>query len=382
MLTSASFLLFSCATGGSKDDGTHLPEWTDPNPFANSVNHSFASPESQGQGRLGFLFSAHTMGEIDVCGCALNPKGGVDRRLNYVRKTRLDNPAPITFLDAGNTLFPTETIQKSQIKKFKARADLILNSYSKMLIQGMNVAPLDLSLGVEVLRELADKNKVPLVSSNIVDSSGRLLFQGDIQLKVGNKNILVLGVSGGSEKMSQLGLKTLDPATVIKEKTAQLNPETMVVILSDLGQSKDEILAKDSARPIIVVGSRETFSLEIPLHIGKSLVLRPHFQGQQWSYLELDWKPAARGWYNFFMAQSFQLLWDARLKSYNEVKAKGVKGESEKVEIETIENSRNEMRAYLPGKLKEKIFYRFINTSLTEDFAKPNELTPLIRKLK
>ncbi len=362
-------------------DSSQIPKWEDPNPFRDAEKYSFASSEAKGVGQYLFLFSGHTMGEIDICGCALNPKGGLERRLNYVRSVRAEKAIPVNFFDAGNALFATEQIPKSQLTNAKERAKLILKAYKDMQIKALNVGFLDLSLGIDFLKKEAQAVGVGLISTNLVDQSGKPIFNETLNFKIDSQNFVVMGLSAGTSNTEKLGVKALDPVSTILDRLKNLPKDNLVLVLSDAGQMVDSELATKADRALIIVGSREPYSLEIPLHIGKSIVLRPHFQGQQWTQFEFQWKPEPLGWYNFYLANNFSILWESRQKAYNELKAsKGSQKEIDE-EMRVIENSRREMGPFMPIQLSKKVFYQMNNNNLSEDFAKPNEYTNPVRKL-
>jgi len=112
-------------------------DWPKENPFKAAKDISVASQISAQKlastkaFRLGF--SGNVNGELDPCGCAVNPKGGLDRRLNFVRKLNEDkNSNPLLLVDAGNALFPSEKIHSSALEHQKSKARLILKGNQMM----------------------------------------------------------------------------------------------------------------------------------------------------------------------------------------------------------------------------------------------------------
>ena len=110
-----SLLIFfvSCASG--------LPRAPEANPFtaANApIELDKFTAQSPQHEHVHILYSSNVNGELNPCGCAMNPKGGVDRRLNFVEAYQKKFPAVV--LDAGNALFPAEKMDASQIEKMKS----------------------------------------------------------------------------------------------------------------------------------------------------------------------------------------------------------------------------------------------------------------------
>jgi 2',3'-cyclic-nucleotide 2'-phosphodiesterase (5'-nucleotidase family) len=379
-LVLAALFLVGCSSQGPRSETDRSVE-EGLNPFTKFVDDSFENPLAKGDKRLLFLFSGHTMGEIDICGCSMNPKGGIDRRLNFVRNLRLQKSIPVMIFDSGNALFATENILRSQQKKAEDKASLILKGYKTMAVGAVNVGTLDLSLGVAKLKELASKNDVKFISTNLVDEKNQYLFETEHLTPYEDFQILVLGVSLGSELTEKKGIRVLDPIPTVLKRVEKLPPKTIVLVLSDMGQTKDEELAQQSPVPLMIVGSRETYSLEIPIHVNRSIVMRPHFQGQQWSQFEVEWKSNGQNWYNFEASKLFHSSWEVRQKSYEEIASQKNLTDDQKNDLRFIENAKKEMLNYLPGDLKKSTFYSFENHSLTEEYSKPNEFTPMIKKL-
>src|SRR4051812_1414818 len=76
---------------------------------------------------MGFAFSAHgatliysndVLGEVEPCGCRTNPTGGMARKANFL-ETLKAKPETGEFLqlDAGDLLFPTDTIPDALVKQ-------------------------------------------------------------------------------------------------------------------------------------------------------------------------------------------------------------------------------------------------------------------------
>ncbi len=74
---------------------------------------------------LRLLVSANVNGETEPCGCAVNPKGGLDRRWNYVEQAKAsagEAKVPLFLVDAGNAFFPSLRLDPSKLDFFRARA--------------------------------------------------------------------------------------------------------------------------------------------------------------------------------------------------------------------------------------------------------------------
>lgn len=370
-------LAVGCASGGGRLGN---------NPFDSHQdiqNHVQANPAD-----LRILFFGHVAGETQPCGCGLNPKGGLDRRLNYVRQVLAEAKTSSTgllVLDAGNSLFPSEVLHKAQEKKLKNRAIDILKSHKLMGVNVQNAGFLDLSAGLEFFRSQAKSAGIEVVSLNLVDpiTNAPLFLESKTFLFGSSEEVVVVGLTEGPKRPSS-DFKVLDPETSLKSFLAKQKPNSKIIVLSDLGQDKDQALASQLNRPILFVASREASSLEIPLHVGKSLIVRSQFQGQQWGDLRMS-GAAGRGWwpnwYGYILGASFRDLWNARAESYRQIEAQA-SGPDKENELQKIRETQKEIEIYAPKNWKQSNLYGHSLVDLTVQFSQKNELTELVYKNK
>lgn len=362
-----SFLLSACASN---------TERIDENPFTGAPAVQSATwAEQHKQAKLHVLFSGNVNGQLDPCGCAVNPKGGLDRRLNFVRG---DKDAAKIIVDAGNALFAARNLDKGQAKAQKERAEAVLQGHAAMGVAAQNVGALDLSAGLEFLLSAAKKNKTPLVSTNIINAKKETVFPTEIWLQpASGQKILVLGLSSADTPLPE-SLSAMDPTETLQRKLATINAATPIIVLSDLGQKADQELMTKVKRPLLIIGARDLSSLEIPVHEGPSLMVQGQFQGQQWGILDIAWNPEGKGWYNPKLSSVFEQRWK---NIQNELaQYKGSADEPE--QRERLHQAARRLRAYAPENLGSKTVYDYKLVDLTVEYSKPNELSPLVKKLK
>jgi 2',3'-cyclic-nucleotide 2'-phosphodiesterase (5'-nucleotidase family) len=361
-------LFAACASTGG-DSG--------PNPFAGVEGLSVASVSAERQApQFRLLFTGNVNGETEPCGCAVNPKGGLDRRYNYVLDQRRQAKAerPLVVLDAGNALFPTTRLDASKLNFLKDRARLVLKGHALMGMQAQNVGALDLSAGVDFLKQEALRAGVPLVSASWVDASGKLLFEARKDLPVGaGLTLSVIGLSLGREPTLE-GASTLPPATALKNALAAVPVANLVVVLSDLGVAQDQELAQSLARPALFIGARDLSSLETPVHRGRSLIVQTVLQGQQWGVLDLAWNSLAEGWFGLSSVARYSDRW----KSVSE----RVESEGDLVERRKLRDALKELRLYAPSDLQKKVVYDHRLVDMTEAYLGKNALTEMMSKVK
>jgi len=377
-----SMVMVGCSTNKSgPGQGTKFFEGT--NPFEESEKIDLESLKTSHPSRFKIFFSGNITGETEPCGCAVNPKGGLDRRLNYIRQATQATPFPYAILDAGNALFPNEKIDRSQEKHQKERARLIMEGHRMMSVIAQNVGYLDLSAGVDFLKNAASDAKVTLLSSNWIGADGKLLFEPQITFDLGREKAYILGFSKGYKKvpLKKDTPDVLDPLKTLEERLAAIPQEALVIVLSDLGIELEKEIAQKIKRSLIIVGSRDLSSMEIPTHEASSILLQGQLQGQQWGAIEIAWKPQSTAWYNLSVGRHFKDLWLKNAISKVEL-MKRDDNEERKSELAILESAHKDMMRFAPDNLDEKNVYDLQLVDMSVDYSKSNELTPLMEKVK
>ena len=149
---------------------SHADQFSAQNPFAASSTVKIAEAQ-----KLSLVFSNNVQGFVGPCGCAYNPKGGLDRRLEFLKtKNYLHNSSAIV-VDGGNALFPNLRLDEGQEKVLKEKAQVILQAHQLMGLSVANVGHLDLAAGLDFLRNSAPKD-YPFLSTNLRGPRGEKLF--------------------------------------------------------------------------------------------------------------------------------------------------------------------------------------------------------------
>jgi 2',3'-cyclic-nucleotide 2'-phosphodiesterase (5'-nucleotidase family) len=376
-------LLMLGACSSSRKSAEAVANWPAENPFEDAESIQLPSVKATHPSQFRIYFSGNVNGETEPCGCAINPKGGLDRRLNFIRQSTRESLFPHVILDAGNVLFASERLDKSQAELQKQRAQLLLKGNRLMKVVAQNVGYLDLTAGVDFLKSSAAKEGVPLLSANWVDAQGKLIFAPQMTFDLGREKVLIVGLSKGfkSESAGEEGVKVLDPFTTLEKILATAPAEQVVILLSDLGTDEDQKIALKVNRPLIIVGSRDLSSLEIPLHVGASIILQGQLQGQQWGSIDVAWKPHAKAWYNVDIAKKFRDLWVRRGTEWNHLASREASDERTQ-ELNLLLDAQKDMLRFTPAQLAEKSVYEYRLVDMSVEFGKTNEVTPLMAKVK
>ncbi len=372
-------VLGACSSGSSKKSADLA---SSNNPF--SDEHEVSTLEWAKSKRLAhyrLIFSGNVNGQLEPCGCSVNPKGGLDRRLNFINQQKADPAAKnlLLIVDAGNSLFPAKNLDKGQAEFQKKRALGVLKGHAKMGMMVQNVGVLDFAAGWDFLKKATQDSGITFVSTNLKDAEGKDLFATHKKVDVGGLQVVVLGVSAGGESLPE-GIRAADPIESLEKEISKVPASVPLVILSDLGQGRDRELARGLSRAAVIVGARDLSSLEIPYHEKNSIVVQAQLQGQQWGVMNVAWNPEGKAFYNRKVAQAFERRWQDMQKGLANLENE--KSPDVKTERERVAQTEKEMLVYAPGDLSRKIVYDYRLADMTLEYAKANELSPLVRELK
>lgn len=341
------------------------------NPFVKYSKLSVASyARKTKQPVVDVYFTGNVNGEIEPCGCAFNPKGGLDRRINFIDSSVKKSKFPHIVIDAGNALFPSKFMDSSQRNSLMAKADLILEASRKMGIEAQNVGQLDLSAGLDFLKTTAAKHKIKLISANLADANMKLLFPPSHVSKSGSIQYAFIGLSSAKAN----GVRQLDPLKSLKKELAKFSKEYLVFVLSDLGHDRDVELAESINRPMIFVGSRDFGSIEKPIHAGSSIFLRSRFQGQQWGSMRLSWQKKANYWLNAKLVKFYSNRWQQIQKDKLNIE-QSAGADERKRELSELAESARELLKYEVPNASYKNVYEHKLIDLTSIYGYKNSFT-------
>ncbi len=172
----------------------------------------------------------------------------------------------ILLLDTGNLLFrrplQTETKQKDAL----LRVELLIQSYNEMGYDAVNVGEKDLMMGLRFLSEAAQKAKFSFLSSNLIDrKTQRTIFSPYRTKEVAGLKIAILGLMDDpfspALQQTDSGLTLLDPIRTSRDLIKELKKSSdLIIVLSQLGESKDKRLARENPQIDLILGGRRRSS--------------------------------------------------------------------------------------------------------------------------
>jgi len=161
--------------------------------FVLSLVHSSGHGE---ESSFTLIYSSNTLGEVEPCGTCpeTGDNGGLARRSFYINKVRKE-AKNLLILDGGDTLVLSFFDRESEREKARKRAEVVLKIYEKLGYDALNIGDTDLGLGVEYLKILQKKSKIPFLSANLKEKkTGRPIFKSHLVKEVDGMRIGIIGL--------------------------------------------------------------------------------------------------------------------------------------------------------------------------------------------
>ena len=231
---------------------------------------------------LTVVISGNYRGRVLGCGCDAVNSGGLPRTATAVKEklngtTRL----PVAF-DAGRFL-------DLDPDKGKVASRCTLLGMAKLGLVSAGVTPRDMFYGVPFLRQTAQSAKITLLSANMTDSSGNLLFERwmTVKSKTDNGTELVIAVTSlagyqeGERFTNAISAWRVTPTPDVMANLKATRPKAdITLLLTDMGERDlREYFEADDLFDIIASSSRQLHT-PAPFVMGKAVVASPSLDGR------------------------------------------------------------------------------------------------------
>jgi len=166
----------------------------------------------------------------------------------------------ILLFDTGNLFFRKPPQTETKRRDALLRVDLLIHSYNEMGYDVVNVGEKDLMMGVKFLSEVRPKAKFSLVSTNLVDKkTGNCIFKPYVLKEVVGLKVAVLGLLDDqfnpTLQEKDPGFSIIEPLSALKAAMKGLREYCdFVIVLSQLGESKDKKLARENRDIDLILG--------------------------------------------------------------------------------------------------------------------------------
>jgi len=244
-------------------------------------------------------FSNNVNGEIEPCGCVSNPKGGIGRKAQYFENLKKEGNQSFLYFDSGDIFFKSTEVSGFLEKQWELQAELLFEVYATLPLTAITLGEKDFSLGRDFLLSHIHKYGLPVVTSNIADTStGETLFQEYLIKTVNNQKFGIFALAHPSHfekgKLQKLQLSISDPETKAKEMIEKLKKEKVdiIILLSHLGLLNEAQIAEKVKGIDIIVGGHSGDLVLQPKKIGETLILQAGNEG--WYVGKLDMQTQVR----------------------------------------------------------------------------------------
>ena len=348
----------------------------DKNPFRGSdVSH--LSSDLKTEPAIKIYFSGNVQGMAESCGCALNPKGGFERRYNFLKsegvlskkRTLKDD---VVLLDFGNLLFKS-AVQGKDEKEAMLNASNMVEATNFFPFAAVNFGAMDRVVSADKLKSLWAKSKFTWLSSNIFPPDKlAATFHRRVPVKLKKQDLAVFGLSSMDDKLAAQGWKFEKPADVLAMELKDLPENVFPVVLSDLEVAELLPLAANVKRPVLFLGSRETGGWDRPIEVGQALLVHLRQQGQDWGVFKFSPKAKKTGWFNPADAESLAQRWDDL--STEALTMRSLASSDQKdIELKSIEAKMAELLKLAPA--ASDMGYSFEAIEMNATFDGPNEVS-------
>ncbi len=238
-------------------------------------------------------YSNNVNGEIEPCGCVVNPKGGIARKAQLFENLKTQQVQNFLYFDTGDIFFKSTTVEGFLKNQWELQAELLFEVYGSLPLTALTLGERDFALGKEFLFSHVEKHGLPVVTSNIVDASTQLpLFQEYLIKTVNNQKFGIFSLIQPShfdkDMLTKLGLSILDPETKAHEMVKKMKKEKVdfIVLLSHLGLLNEVNLAKKVPELDIIVGGHSADLILQPKKVEETLIVQAGYEG--WYVGKLD----------------------------------------------------------------------------------------------
>lgn len=213
---------------------------------------------------LTLIYTSNTLGEVEPCGTCpeTGDNGGLARRSFYINTVRKE-AKNLLILDGGDTLVLSYFDRESEREKARKRAEVVLKIYEKLGYDALNIGDTDLGLGIEYLKNLQKKSKIPFLSANLKEKeTGRPIFKSYLVKEVDGMRIGIFGLlTPDIHPFIQKGLKTYfieDPIKAALETIKRYLADCdHIIALAHLTPTEIQTLTKRIPQISIIIGGND-----------------------------------------------------------------------------------------------------------------------------
>lgn len=209
-----------------------------------------------------------------------------------IEKKADDTALPWLAVDAGALFFASPFLPPADLAQAKITASGIAKAYAKMGFHAINVGRRDLAAGIDFVKKIAADNTLPLVSANITDTNGALVFAPVLFTKIQGLTVAITGVADhntalppGNEATAVSSWRAVLPP-LIKQMQAKAD---LLIVLSNYPARENITMAKEIPRIDIIVQSGHSGANMGPKKIGAAAIVQTEKRGKYLGMFRVRW---------------------------------------------------------------------------------------------
>jgi len=170
--------------------------------------------------------------------------GGLSKKASQIQTLSEQNEQKKLLIDSGNLLFKRDSITDGMNQE-RLTADSILKIYQNLGYDAVGVGPLDLTGGVEFLRNSTESG-FPWISANIMDNTGKPIFKQWVDKTIQATEIVITALTAAPHQVP-IGTQIDKWQTVLPDLLTQIKKDKkdpFIVLLSSLSQKENRLIAE------------------------------------------------------------------------------------------------------------------------------------------
>jgi predicted CXXCH cytochrome family protein len=178
----------------------------------------------------------------------------------------------------------------------------IAEAMQAMSCRAVGIAAQDLAGGIDLLKEIQDKQKLNWLSMNLVDSTtNQTIFAPSVDTRIGSINITILGLTderAGPGK--DAGYTILPWQEVLPEVVANVDTRAdMIILLSSYPDTINKEITRTVQGIDLILESAHGASNQPPRKVEDTLLARVGAQGKYVGMMRINWTDAGQWGQNF-----------------------------------------------------------------------------------
>ncbi len=214
--------------------------------------------------------------------------GGLSKKAFQIQNIIKNNEQERLLLDSGNLLFKREKIADG-VNQERLKAEAILEVYQKLAYDAVGVGPLDLSGGLDFLRQ-SSHNGFPWVSANIKDEKGQPVFKQWIRKKILSTEIIITALTAKPRKTAE-GFVIEQWQTILPNLFTRINAEKkapFIILLSSLNYEENRKITEKYPEIHLLISADQHKGNITPQLVNGCIITQTSKQGKYQGLLEIN----------------------------------------------------------------------------------------------